>query len=72
MAKNLYVKIPASDTMIIRDVNEAAATQFVAEAQETAHSGANAVQGRIEIAKNAREVAEKSVSVEIAILFDCP
>ncbi|EPS33035.1 hypothetical protein PDE_07996 [Penicillium oxalicum 114-2] len=60
MAKNLYAKIPASDTMIIRDVNEAAATQFVAEAQETAHSGANAVQGRIEIAKNAREVAEKS------------
>jgi 3-hydroxyisobutyrate dehydrogenase len=63
MAKNLRAKIPASDTLIIRDVNEEAAKRFVAEAQEAARSnGAGADEGRVEIAENAREVAEKSVS----------
>lgn len=63
MAKNLRAKIPASDTLIVRDVNEEAAKRFVAEAQEAArNNGAGADEGRVEIAENAREVAEKSVS----------
>lgn len=52
MAKNLRAKIPASDTLIIRDVNEDSTKRFVAEAQE----------GKVEVAENARDVAEKSVS----------
>lgn len=64
MAKNLRAKIPAADTLIIRDVNEEATKRFVAEAQEAARSsGAGADEGRVEIAENAREVAEKSVSM---------
>lgn len=58
MAKNLRAKIPAADTLIIRDVNEEAAKRFVAEAQKTATS---ADEKRVEIAETAREVAEKSV-----------
>jgi 3-hydroxyisobutyrate dehydrogenase len=62
MAKNLRAKIPASDTLIVRDVNEEAAKRFVAEAQEAArNNGAGANEGRVEIAENAREVAERSV-----------
>ncbi|KAJ5956399.1 hypothetical protein N7501_010678 [Penicillium viridicatum] len=62
MAKNLRAKIPASDTLIVRDVNEDVMKQFVAEAQETAQSnGAGANDGQVEIAKSAREVAEKSL-----------
>jgi len=53
MAKNLRAKIPAADTLIIRDVNEETAKRFAAEAHGAA----------VEIAQNAREVAEKSVSV---------
>ena len=59
MAKNLRAKIPATDTLLIRDVNEEAAKRFVAEIQATAHSP---TESRVEIAQNAREVAEKSVS----------
>lgn len=70
MAKNLRAKIPASDTLIVRDVNEEAAKRFVAEAQEAArNNGAGADEGRVEIAENAREVAEKSVSM-IHFLID--
>lgn len=61
MARNLRAKIPASDTLIIRDVNQDAMTRFVEESQEVARSsGAGAEVGRVEIAGNAREVAEKS------------
>lgn len=66
MAKNLRAKIPAADTLIVRDVNEEAVKQFVVEAQEAARNagaGAGADENRVEIAQNAREVAEKSVSV---------
>lgn len=63
MAKNLRAKIPASDTLIVRDVNEDVMKRFVAEARETAQSnGAGANEGQVEIAQSAREVAEKSVS----------
>jgi hypothetical protein len=69
MAKNLRAKIPASDTLIVRDVNEEAAKRFVAEAQEAArNNGAGADEGRVEIAENAREVAEKSVSTMIFLI----
>jgi 3-hydroxyisobutyrate dehydrogenase len=62
MAKNLRAKIPASDTLIVRDINEDAMKRFVAEAQEAARStGAGAGEGLVEIAENTREVAEKSV-----------
>ncbi|CAI7655162.1 unnamed protein product [Penicillium pancosmium] len=61
MAKNLRAKIPASDTLIVRDVNKDAMTRFVEESQEIARSsGAGAEVGRVEVAENAREVAEKS------------
>ncbi|KAJ5541081.1 hypothetical protein N7494_006157 [Penicillium frequentans] len=64
MAKNLRAKIPASDTLIIRDVNEAAAERFVTEAEDTARSsGAGADEYRVEIATTAREIAEKSIVV---------
>lgn len=63
MAKNLRAKIPASDTLIVRDVNKDVMKRFVAEAQETAQTnGAGANEGQVEIAQSAREVAEKSVS----------
>jgi hypothetical protein len=63
MAKNLRAKIPASDTLIIRDVNKDAMQRFVEETK-TAISDSSAPGNtlRIEIADNAREVAEKAVS----------
>lgn len=70
MAKNLRAKIPASDTLIVRDVNQDAMTRFVEESQEIARSsGAGAGVGRVEVAENAREVAEKSVS-KYSFVFD--
>ncbi|KAJ5756768.1 hypothetical protein N7533_006311 [Penicillium manginii] len=66
MAKNLRAKIPASDTLIIRDVNKDAMTRFVEESQEIARSsGAGAEVGQVEVAENAREVAEKSHVTEV-------
>lgn len=62
MAKNLRAKIPAADTLVIRDVNEEATKRFVAEAKEAA-TGAD--ENRVEIAQTAREVAEKSVSMPL-------
>lgn len=62
MAKNLRAKIPAADTLVIRDVNEDATKRFVAEAKEAA---ASADENRVEIARTAREVAEKSVSIPL-------
>ncbi|KAJ5584849.1 uncharacterized protein N7459_004649 [Penicillium hispanicum] len=61
MAKNLRAKIPAADTLIVRDVNEEVIKRFVEEAQEAArNAGAGVDENRVEIAQNAREVAEKS------------
>ena len=63
MAKNLRAKIPATDTLIIRDVNEDASKRFVEEARETAGSaGAAGDTYKVEIAGCPREMAEKSVS----------
>lgn len=50
MARNLRNKLPESDTMVIHDVNPAVTEQFVKEV------------GRVSIAENVRELAEKSVS----------
>lgn len=50
MAKNLRTKIPASDTMVIHDVNPKILEQFASE-----HKG-------VTIAKDVREVSEHAVS----------
>ncbi|KAA8651340.1 uncharacterized protein ATNIH1004_000222 [Aspergillus tanneri] len=61
MAKNLRAKIPASDTLIIRDVNEDATKRFVQETQKAARSsGAGDDTSKVLVAQNAREVAEQS------------
>lgn len=66
MAKNLRAKIPASDTLIVRDINEDAMKRFATEAQEAARSnGAGANEGQVELAETPREVAEKSVSTKL-------
>ena len=63
MAKNLRAKIPATDTLIVRDVNEDASKRFVEEARQTAReTGAAEDTYKVEIAGCPREVAEKSVS----------
>lgn len=51
MAKNLRTKIPESDEMVIHDLNPKTTEQF---AQEV---------GNVTVAKNVREVAENTVSV---------
>lgn len=56
MAKNLRAKIPASDTLIVHDVNEQTMRQFVDEAKTTST-------GPVEFTDSARTVAEKSVSL---------
>lgn len=55
MAKNLRAKIPASDKLIVHDVNEKAMRQFAEEAT-TANIG------HVETTDNARTLAEQSVS----------
>ncbi|KAL3454305.1 6-phosphogluconate dehydrogenase [Aspergillus insuetus] len=61
MAKNLHAKIPSTDTLIIRDVNEESTARFIKEARETAKSaGATDVLPNVVVAENAREIAEKS------------
>jgi 3-hydroxyisobutyrate dehydrogenase len=51
MAKNLRAKIQESDTMVIHDVNSKALEKFKSEV------------GNVEVAKNVREVAEKTVCI---------
>lgn len=60
MAKNLRAKIPASDTLIIRDVNKDVMQRFVEETKTA---------GSVEIADNPREVAEKAVSKGIFFII---
>ncbi|GKZ75939.1 hypothetical protein AnigIFM56816_003400 [Aspergillus niger] len=61
MAKNLRAKIPVTDTLIIRDVNEENMSRFVKEAQEIARSsGAPDSVSEVLVAQTARELAEKS------------
>lgn len=63
MAKNLRAKIPVTDTLVIRDVNEDVMTKFVEETKEIARSTGTADGTyKVEVAEGPREVAEKSVS----------
>jgi hypothetical protein len=68
MAKNLRLKIPSSDTLVINDINVEATRRFVDEFRI-----ANPVAGTldegvgIEIAKSPREVAERSVSAHLSL-----
>ncbi|KAL4891548.1 6-phosphogluconate dehydrogenase [Aspergillus ambiguus] len=64
MAKNLRAKIPTSDTLVIRDVNEAASKRFVEETQASAReSGLEPDAMKVLVAENAREVAEQSTVI---------
>lgn len=70
MAKNLHAKIPPSDRLIIRDVNEESTARFVREARDTAKSsGASNVLPEVIVADNAREIAEKSVGLHVLRRF---
>ncbi|KAL4786302.1 6-phosphogluconate dehydrogenase [Aspergillus varians] len=61
MAKNLHAKIPSTDTLIIRDVNEESTTRFLREARETSEgAGTSVALPNVIVADNARELAEKS------------
>jgi 3-hydroxyisobutyrate dehydrogenase len=55
MAKNLRAKLPATDTLIVQDVNLNATKQFLAE-----HSDG------VIVADTVREVAEKSASIPLS------
>lgn len=52
MARNLRAKIPESDTLVVCDANASVAQKFVAEAT-----------GKVEVASNARQVAEESETI---------
>lgn len=69
MAKNLRAKIPASDTLVVCDVREDVTRQFVEEirAEKSSSGAAPGPVRRVEVAANAREVAEKSVCISITI-----
>lgn len=64
MAKNLHAKIPPTDTLLIRDVNQESTNRFLQEASEAAKgTGANVTtRPKVEVADSARDLAEKSVS----------
>jgi 3-hydroxyisobutyrate dehydrogenase len=63
MAKNLHAKIPPTDTLLIRDVNEESTARFLREAGETAKSsGASDTMPNVIVAESARDIAEQSVS----------
>lgn len=61
MAKNLRAKIPASDTLLIHDINTETTEKFMTESDQLAKVEKNALQ--VDIAECPREVAERSVSV---------
>lgn len=60
MAKNLRAKIPASDTLVIRDLDSNIMQKFVDEIRASHSTPGEPL--KIELAANPREVAEKSVS----------
>ncbi|KAL1969144.1 hypothetical protein VTN77DRAFT_398 [Rasamsonia byssochlamydoides] len=63
MAKNLRSKIPASDTLIIRDVNKDVMQKFVEETKGAASDSSAGNTLKVEIADSAREVAEKADTI---------
>lgn len=60
MAVNLREKIPASDTLMVLDINTQMVQCFVDDDPETGKSGV----ARIQTAGSARELAEECVSIE--------
>lgn len=73
MAKNLRLKMPTCNKLVILDVNTAVMNQFVQEINATANNtGLISHSIEVEIAQNAREVAEKSVSGFIPTQFFDP
>lgn len=70
MAKNLRAKIPTSDTLIIIDECHDVMIRFIEENRKAAESSAARTNSRkVEIARNARELAEKSVSGIMSFLL---
>ncbi|KAI9795568.1 MAG: hypothetical protein M1833_006968 [Piccolia ochrophora] len=64
MAKNLRAKLPASDVLVIHDLNTVAVNQFHKEVGMIASSAEASSNGTgIEIAKSPREVAERSDTI---------
>lgn len=64
MAKNLRAKIPAEDTLVIRDVNEQTMQRFAEEAHQDAKTrGAAEGTCEVELAGSSRDVAEKAVCI---------
>lgn len=61
MAKNLRAKIPASDTLLIHDINTETTEKFMTESDQLAKVEKNVLQ--VDIAECPREVAGRSVSV---------
>lgn len=66
MAKNLRAKIPATDSLVIYDLNTDATRRLAEEVGIAASSAGVPGKGTgIEVAESPREVAEKSVSIFI-------
>ena len=63
MARNLRMKLPKDDLLIIQDINRSATEKFLEE------TGKNDASANVSIALSAQEVAEKSVSA--VCLFHC-
>lgn len=70
MAKNLHAKIPSTDTLMVRDVNEESTALFLRETMESAKgAGAGGTFPEVVVADNARALAEKSVSCSRKLSF---
>ncbi|RAH73286.1 NAD(P)-dependent oxidoreductase [Aspergillus aculeatinus CBS 121060] len=67
MAKNIQSKIPATDTLMIRDVNQDTTVRFVEEARQAAKRAAAAGTGtgmaNVVVAESARDMAEQATVV---------
>lgn len=63
MAKNLRAKIPAEDSLVVFDVNKAAASQFLQEAEQSKDGRI----GTTSLADDVRQLAEQSVRVPFMI-----
>ena len=63
MAKKLRENMPSSHTLMILELNSKVTNQFIEEIKAVAEARGNITDSiRVEIAHNAREVAERSVS----------
>lgn len=62
MARNLRLKIPADDSLVIFDVNQSASKKFLEEMGSAASGG-------VVVADSVSDVAEKSVRFSLLIHF---